>query len=83
MEEITFDVDTDKGFNLSAALHLKRNAPSEGIVILCHGLLNTRFSKTIRSVIERIPYHALSFDFQGNGLSGGTTSKHLSFKFLN
>ncbi|GES77587.1 alpha/beta-Hydrolases superfamily protein [Rhizophagus clarus] len=52
MEESTFHVDTDKGFDLSAALQLKPNAPSD----------------------ERIPYHTLSFDFQGNGLSGGTTS---------
>ncbi|CAB5299488.1 unnamed protein product [Rhizophagus irregularis] len=74
MEETTFYVDTGKGFNLSAGLQLKPNAPSEGIVILCHGILNTRFSKTILCVIERIPYHTLSFDFQGNGLSGGTTT---------
>ena len=83
MEETTLDIDTGKGFNLSAALQLKPNAPSEGIVIVCHGLLNTRFSKTVRTVVERIPYHTLSFDFQGNGLSGGTTSKYLSFTFLN
>ncbi|CAG8583747.1 11802_t:CDS:2 [Funneliformis caledonium] len=74
MEETTFEVDIGKGFNLSAALCLKSNAPCENIVIVCHGLLNTRLSETVRTVVERIPYHALSFDFQGNGLSEGTTT---------
>ncbi|CAG8662773.1 1914_t:CDS:2 [Funneliformis mosseae] len=74
MEETTFEVDTGKGFNLSAALCLKSNAPCESIVIVCHGFLNTRLSETVRTVVERIPYHTLSFDFQGNGLSEGTTA---------
>ncbi|RIA98653.1 Alpha/Beta hydrolase protein [Glomus cerebriforme] len=74
MQETIFDVDTGKGFNLSAALYLKPNVPDEGIVIMCHGLLNNRFSKTLLGIIEGISYHALSVDFQGNGLSGGTTS---------
>ncbi|CAI2182689.1 6589_t:CDS:2 [Funneliformis geosporum] len=74
MEETTFKVDTGKGFNLSATLFLKSIVHSESIVIVCHGLLNTRLSETVRTVVERIPYHALSFDFQGNGLSEGITA---------
>ncbi|CAB4409413.1 unnamed protein product [Rhizophagus irregularis] len=76
MEETTFYVDTGKGSNLSAGLQLKNQMhPARGIVILCHGLLNTRFSKTI-TLRNRKEFlnHTLSFDFQGNGLSGGTTT---------
>jgi len=78
MNELNFTVETNDGIKLSATLHKKSNeitTVDKGVVVLCHGLLNTRNSNVIRTLVEGIKNHdCISFDFQGNGLSEGTTS---------
>ncbi|CAG8773203.1 23897_t:CDS:2, partial [Gigaspora rosea] len=74
MNETPLKVDTGKDFALHGSLYLKSNAPSDAVIILCHGLLSTRRSETIRYIAENLKYHVITFDFQGNGESGGSTT---------
>ncbi|CAG8583012.1 2832_t:CDS:1 [Diversispora eburnea] len=74
MENINFEVETEQGFKLHGTLHLKNETLCDDIIIFCHGLLNTRNSNIIQSVINRIKFNSISFDFQGNGESEGTTN---------
>ncbi|CAG8763106.1 16530_t:CDS:1, partial [Acaulospora morrowiae] len=64
MEETNFAVDTGQGFKLQGTLYLKDNAPSDDIVIFCHGLMNTRNSEVNQSIIKEIDFNSISFDFQ-------------------
>ncbi|CAG8535938.1 11839_t:CDS:1 [Dentiscutata erythropus] len=74
MNETPLKADTDKGFALHGSLYLKSNAPSDAVIILCHGLGSTKNSETIRHIAENLKYHMVTFDFQGNGESGGSTA---------
>ncbi|CAG8535916.1 11838_t:CDS:1 [Dentiscutata erythropus] len=74
MNESPLKVDTDKGFALHGSLYLKSNAPSDAVIILCHGLRGTRYAQPVRYIAENLKYHVVTFDFQGNGESGGSTA---------
>ncbi|KAG9299883.1 hypothetical protein G9A89_005412 [Geosiphon pyriformis] len=69
-----FEFDTENGFSLCGVLQIKKQPQNEGAIILCHGLKNNKESQTLRALTERLPYHTIVFDFQGNGESGGTTN---------
>ncbi|KAJ1979294.1 hypothetical protein H4R33_005755 [Dimargaris cristalligena] len=48
-------------------------AQAPPILVICHGLLNTRYSRVVRALAVGLPYHACIFDFRGNGDSSGNT----------
>ncbi|KAK9765925.1 hypothetical protein K7432_005365 [Basidiobolus ranarum] len=62
-----------EGITLSALLTEKTNAPSNQVVILCHGFLNHSNSSIIRGLTSQLPYNICAVDFRGNGFSTGTT----------
>ncbi|KAJ1647112.1 hypothetical protein IWQ61_010130 [Dispira simplex] len=43
------------------------------IMVICHGLLNSRYSRVVRALGVSLPYNACIFDFRGNGSSTGST----------
>ncbi|KAG9291272.1 hypothetical protein G9A89_021774 [Geosiphon pyriformis] len=69
-----FEFDTENGFSLCGVLQIKKQPQKEGAIVLCHGLRSTKEFHTLSALTERLPYHTIVFDFQGNGESGGTTN---------
>ncbi|CAG8811347.1 20380_t:CDS:1 [Cetraspora pellucida] len=74
MSKIPLKVDTGKGFALHGTLYLKSDAQSDAVIIICHGLRGSRYAEPVRYIAETLKYHVVSFDFQGNGESGGSTT---------
>ncbi|CAG8773907.1 39840_t:CDS:1 [Gigaspora margarita] len=74
MDETPLKIDTGKDFALHGSLYLKSNASSDAVIILCHGLRGTRYSDPGRYIAENLKHHVITFDFQGNGESGGSTA---------
>ncbi|KAI9018885.1 Alpha/Beta hydrolase protein [Hyaloraphidium curvatum] len=52
----------------------RRGGPRQGIVVLCHGLLDNKEKPLVSALRERLPCDVVSFDFRGMGGSGGSTS---------
>ncbi|KAK9761405.1 hypothetical protein K7432_013720 [Basidiobolus ranarum] len=61
---------TADGLTLGATLTHKK---TEEVIIICHGMLDTRRSNAVNSLTNLLPYSSLAFDFRGNGDSEGRT----------
>jgi len=74
-KKMEFQVPTSNGFSLAARID-PCISDTKGILILCHGLLNTQDSHVCRSLAGQLNsvVHVCRFDFRGNGNSGGETS---------
>ncbi|KAJ1983115.1 hypothetical protein H4R34_001464 [Dimargaris verticillata] len=68
-----FTVPTHDGNHLAATFVEKTDQPANQVVVVCHGLLNTRYSRTVRTLANGIPHNVCLFEFRGNGASTGTT----------
>ncbi|ORY03901.1 esterase/lipase/thioesterase family protein [Basidiobolus meristosporus CBS 931.73] len=67
-EELT--ITTSEGLSLGATLNYKS---SDEVIVICHGMLDTRRSNAVNSLSQLLPYSTLRFDFRGNGDSDGRT----------
>ncbi|KAJ1923928.1 hypothetical protein IWQ60_005565, partial [Tieghemiomyces parasiticus] len=71
-----YKIPTSGDDYLGATILRKPLPPTEGpnkIMVICHGLLNTQYSRVVRTLATGLPYHACIFDFRGNGQSSGST----------
>ncbi|KAL1918467.1 uncharacterized protein VTP21DRAFT_3127 [Calcarisporiella thermophila] len=67
--EETLTIPCSHGYNLVGTLFVRDS--TRDLIVICHGILNTRRSKIIRGLCGGLPYNVFAFDFEGNGDSGG------------
>ncbi|KAJ1968233.1 hypothetical protein IWQ62_001370 [Dispira parvispora] len=72
-----YTIPTSDNHSLGATVITKtiaeENHHGSEIMVICHGLLNSRYSRVVRSLGVSLPYNACIFDFRGNGNSTGST----------